>query len=84
MPARAGVTVAPSTLGQLVGCFVPLSGPDGWRDLAELAAVTGSMEVWREAEEQAATIVAEATTRPDLDKTKVAGAVRRQLDHLKP
>ncbi|HYL40048.1 MAG TPA: hypothetical protein VET90_01955, partial [Candidatus Binatus sp.] len=40
--ARSGVPVDLESLARLVDDFVPLSGPDGWRDVAELAAATGS------------------------------------------
>jgi hypothetical protein len=71
-------------VGRLVEEFLPLCGPDGWRDLADLASVTGSPEIWRQAEKQAATIVAEAFTRSDFDRGRVADAIRGQLDRLKP
>jgi DNA-binding SARP family transcriptional activator len=82
--ARSGMPVDPEVLAQLVERFVPLCGPDGWRDLGELSAVTGSVEVWRQAEKQAAAIVTDAADRSDLDAAKVGHAVRRQLDALKP
>jgi hypothetical protein len=82
--ARSGAHGDLETIGQLVERFVPLCGPDGWRDLAELAAATGSIEIWRRAERQASAIVAEAGTRPRIDGDQVAAAVRRQLDRLKP
>ncbi|MBV9660894.1 MAG: AAA family ATPase [Acidimicrobiales bacterium] len=82
--ARSGETVDLETLGQLVERFVPLCGPDGWRDLAELAAATGCFEIWQQAENQASIILAAAAARPDVDGHRVADAVRRQLDRLKP
>ena len=82
--ARAGLAVNLEAIGQLVDRFLPLCGPDGWRDLAELAAATRSAEIWRKAEKQAAAIVAQAANRADLADTKAAEAVRGQLDGLKP
>jgi hypothetical protein len=82
--ARAGQAVDLEAIGQLMDRFLPLCGPDGWRDLAELAAATRSAEIWRLADKQAAAIVAEAANRADLADTKAADAVRRQLDRLKP
>ena len=82
--ARAGRPVDPDALDSLVTGFVPLCGPDGWRDLAELAAATRSTEVWRHAEKQAAVIVSEASARPGIDRLKVADAVRAQLERLRP
>jgi hypothetical protein len=82
--ARAGLAVDLEAIGQLVDRFLPLCGPDGWRDLVELAATTRSAEIWRQAEKQAAAIVADAANRADLANTKAAVAVRYQLDRLKP
>jgi tetratricopeptide (TPR) repeat protein len=82
--ARAGGHVEPDALATVVKRFLPLSGPDGWRDLGELARATGSDEVWRVAEHHASGIVAAASHRSDLDADRVAKAVRRQLDRLKP
>jgi tetratricopeptide (TPR) repeat protein len=82
--ARSGIRVDAEEARVMVDAYLPLSGPDGWRDLAELASATGSVEIWRQAEEQAARIVGEAATRSGIDATLVADAVRRQLDRLKP
>ncbi len=82
--ARSGIDIDAAWLIRLVEGFVPLSGPDGWRDLAELAAATGSVEIWRHAEKRAATVVAEAATRPDFDSTATGAAVRLQLDAMRP
>jgi hypothetical protein len=82
--ARAGEPVDADTLATVVERFVPLSGPDGWRDLGELARATGSDETWRIAEKHALRIVAAASQRSDVDADRVAKAVRRQLDPLKP
>jgi hypothetical protein len=67
-----------------VEAFIPVAGPDGWRELGELAAATGIDDIWRRAESHAAGIVAEAATRPGVDSERVARAVRRQLDGLRP
>ena len=82
--ARAGLPVDPEALGQLVERFLPLSGPDGWRDLAELAAATRSVEIWRLADQRAAAIVAAAAGRAELADARAAEAVRRQLDSFEP
>jgi hypothetical protein len=82
--SRSGVDIDRDALRQLVEAFVPLSGPDGWRDLAELAAVTGSMEIWQRAEKQAGVIVAEASVRSDVGDSNIGDAIRRQLDWFKP
>ncbi len=81
--ARAGLAVDLEAIGQLVDRFLPLCGPDGWRDLAELAAATRSAKIWQLADKQAAAIVGEAANRADLADTKTAEAVRGQLDRLK-
>lgn len=80
--ARAGVQTDPAQLRELVTDFEPLAGPDGWRDLGELAATTGSLDIWQRAEAQAAELVKQAQEREE--STTVAAAVRRQLDALKP
>ncbi len=80
--ARAGRTPDPVELVRLVEDFVPLSGPDGWRDLAELAAATGSAPAWRRAEELAATVVAATAQRAYA--RAISDAVRHQLDRLRP
>jgi tetratricopeptide (TPR) repeat protein len=82
--ARAGLAVDLEAIGQLVDRFLPLCGPDGWRDLAELAAATRSAEIWRQADKLAAAIVADVANRADLANTKATEAVRYQLDRLKP
>lgn len=85
---RAGRRVDPAAIGPLVEQFVPLSGPDGWRDIGELAHVLGDDQVWRIAETHAAGIVAEAAGRSatdsSIDGDHVAKAVRVQIDQLKP
>ncbi|HUI02835.1 MAG TPA: AAA family ATPase [Acidimicrobiales bacterium] len=81
---RAGRAAESEALGQLVERFLPLSGPDGWRDLADLAAAARSDALWAYAEKHAAAVVAEATSRPGFDGSRVAGAVRAQLDALRP
>lgn len=82
--ARSGRPVDQEEVGALVERFLPLSGPDGWRDLAELAAAVGSEKVWRLAEEQAAVMVAEVSARPGFDADRVSRAIRNQVDRLKP
>jgi hypothetical protein len=52
--AAAGRAPDSETLGTLVERFVPICGPDGWRDLGEVARATGSDEAWRVAEKYAA------------------------------
>lgn len=87
MQASAGRPSGAATSGQLAKEFVPVCGPDGWRDLAELAAATGSTQIWQLAETQAASVVDAATRsdgRHDFDADRVAAAVRGQLDRLKP
>jgi tetratricopeptide (TPR) repeat protein len=81
--ARAGRRTDPETLGTLVERFLPLSGPDGWRDVGELAQAARSQQIWRCAEGQAALIVARASQRLGAGD-RVSTAVRRQLDQLKP
>lgn len=80
--ARNGRQHDPTAVARLVADFVPLSGPDGWRDLAELAAATGSAQVWHQAEALASAVVVAATRRTDADA--IGAAVRHQLDRLKP
>jgi DNA-binding SARP family transcriptional activator/tetratricopeptide (TPR) repeat protein len=82
--ARAGRRTDPEALGAHIEAFRPVCGPDGWRELAELAKATGSDEVWRQAQNQAATIVAEASKRVGFDADRVTRAVRNQLDQLHP
>jgi hypothetical protein len=82
--ARAGKPAEPEPLAALINSFVPVSGIDGWRDLAELAEATGDDKIWRRAEERAALIVAEASRREGSDGERSAGSVRRQLDRLRP
>ena len=69
-------------LSSLIEGFLPVAGPDGWRDLGDLAAATGSTEIWHQAETLAAALVKQADGRED--STTVAAAVRRQLDAFKP
>jgi tetratricopeptide (TPR) repeat protein len=80
--ARGGRQPDSAELAGLVADFAPLSGPDGWRDLAELAAATRSAHVWQQAEDLASTVVADAARRGD--SQAVATALRRQLDALRP
>ena len=61
--ARAGRRLELEAVGHLVDRYVPLGGPDGWRDLGELAAALRSEEIWCQAEKQAAAVVAEASGR---------------------
>jgi hypothetical protein len=82
--ARAQVPVDLSGIGAVIDRFVPLCGPDGWRDLGELALALRSDDVWRWAETQAGALVAEASRRPDVDAHDVARAVRKQIDRFKP
>jgi hypothetical protein len=82
--ARSGRHLDIETVGQLVKSFLPLCGPDGWRDLGELAAATRSDIIWRQAELRAARVVAEASGRSELDARAVARAVRLQIDRLRP
>jgi tetratricopeptide (TPR) repeat protein len=82
--ARAGQLADPEALATLVERFMPFSGPDGWRDLAELANAAGSQEIWRLAEKRAALVVAEASQRSGIDAERAARAVRNELDALKP
>jgi DNA-binding SARP family transcriptional activator len=84
---RAGVLAATAGgrddgMAALVGAFLPLAGPDGWRDLGELAAATGSDAVWHIAERRAHEVVAAARARPDGDA--VARAVREQVERWRP
>lgn len=82
--ARAGEPVDPRGLATLIEGFVPVSGVDGWRDLAELAKATGDDKIWRRAEERAALVVAQASRRDGIDGERSARSVRRQLDRLRP
>ncbi|MDQ1709867.1 MAG: hypothetical protein QOG49_1252 [Frankiaceae bacterium] len=82
--AWAGRSQDAEVLGHLAKAFLPVCGPDGWRDLGELAAATGSTRIWRLAEDQAALIVGAASGRDGIDGDRVARAVRHQLDGLKP
>ena len=82
--ARAGKHADPEGLAVLIGRFLPFSGADGWRDLAELAKAAGSEQISRLAEQRAALILAEASTRPGIDGERAARSVRQQLDRLKP
>ena len=82
--ARAGRHADPEALAFSVGRFLPFSGAEGWRDLAELAKAAGSEQTSRLAEERAALIVAEASKRPGIDGERAARSVRQQLDRLKP
>jgi tetratricopeptide (TPR) repeat protein len=81
---RTGKVGGPDVLGGLAEDFVPLSGPDGWRDLGELARATRSDALWGYAEKRAAIVVGEALRRPGFDGDEVAAAVRSQLDALRP
>lgn len=82
--ARAGRPADLESLRPVVEGFMPVSGADGWRDLAELAKATGSDEIWRLAEESAGRIVAQASGRRGIEADRVARSVRQQLDRLKP
>ena len=78
--ARAGDAIDRDAVGTLIEGFVPVCGPDGWRDLAELAAAARSDVWWHQAEELAARVVAQAGGCPDIDADRVAAAVRGQFD----
>ncbi len=82
--ARVGRPANPEKIGTLIREFLPLAGPDGWRDLAELASAAGSEGIWRQAEAQAAAIVEQAPAYPGVDGAQVAKAVRSELDRLRP
>jgi hypothetical protein len=82
--AQRGLPAEPEELAALVEHFLPICGPDGWRDLGQLAQATGSGEAWRQAEHRAAAIVTAASKRPGVDAERVARAVRRQLDGFEP
>ncbi len=82
--ARSGRPPGLEAAGRLVEELLPLAGPDGWRDLGELAVMLRSEEIWRQAEKLAGTIVADASTRAGLDAEAVARAVRLQMDRLRP
>jgi DNA-binding SARP family transcriptional activator/tetratricopeptide (TPR) repeat protein len=82
--ARAGHPAEPDALGPLLDGFLPLAGPDGWRDLGELAKATGSEQIWRHAETHAARIVTQAAQRPGLPADRVSRTIRTELDRLKP
>jgi DNA-binding SARP family transcriptional activator/tetratricopeptide (TPR) repeat protein len=76
--ARRGVAPDLGSLGAVIERFVPISGPDGWRDLAELARATGSPVVWRRAEELASTLVRSAGGGSDIER-----AVGQQLERYR-
>jgi DNA-binding SARP family transcriptional activator len=92
--ARAGLVVATAHVGagappahrdlaRLLRRYQPLSGPDGWRELGELAAALGSTILFARAERIAAGLVAAAdgwTDAPD----GAARAVRAQLERWRP
>jgi DNA-binding SARP family transcriptional activator/tetratricopeptide (TPR) repeat protein len=78
--ARAGRAIDQAAVGTLIERFVPVAGPDGWRDLAELATAARSERWWHQAEDLAARVVAQTRRRPDIDADRVAAAVRAQLD----
>ena len=82
--ARAGCLPGPALLDAVVVPFVPVCGPDGWRDLAELASATGSDAVWHQAESQAAVLVGAAGGRAGVIGDRVVRAVRDQLDRYRP
>lgn len=82
--ARSGAPVDLEALGALADRYSSLGGPDGWRDLAELAVVTRSQEVWHLAEKLAGAVLTEASSRPDLDAHLVADSLREQLDRFRP
>jgi hypothetical protein len=82
--AQRRLPTEPAELAALIERFLPICGPDGWRDLGQLAKATGSAEAWRQAEHRAAAIVIAASKRLDLDAERVTRAVRRQLDGFQP
>jgi len=82
--ARAGHAPPVESVGSIVEWFAPQAGPDGWRDLGELALALRSDEVWHQAEKAAAQLVAEASGRAGIDPGSVATAVRTQLERLRP
>lgn len=81
---RSGRATDFAAVGQQVEQFVPVCGPDGWRDLAELAVAVGSDQIWNRAEMQAAAILAGTSARPGFDADRAAYTVRAQLDRLEP
>ncbi|HUO49730.1 MAG TPA: hypothetical protein VMU09_12945, partial [Acidimicrobiales bacterium] len=82
--ARRGEVPAPGVLTELVRAGAALGGPDGWRAVGELALATRSDELWREAERRAGSVVRAAARRSGVDAGQVAGAVRAQVDALRP
>jgi hypothetical protein len=64
--------------------FLPIAGPDGWRDLAELAAATRSERWLGEAERLAAAVVEGAGRRPDIDAARVTRSLRTELYRRRP
>jgi DNA-binding SARP family transcriptional activator/tetratricopeptide (TPR) repeat protein len=82
--ARAGRKPDVDFVGQLIDRFLPLAGPDGWRDLAELALALGSDDVWHRAEQHAAAVLVDAGRAPGIDADALARAVRSQIDRLRP
>lgn len=82
--ARAGREVDAAGVEALIDRFIPLCGPDGWRDLAELSSAARCERWWHRSEHLAGGVVADAAPRLDVDGFEVAAAVRRQLDHWRP
>jgi len=78
--ARSGREPDWAELETVIERFAPISGPDGWRDIAELARATGSEALWRRAENEAAAIVRAAARRPGIDAGAVERSLRHQLD----
>lgn len=80
--ARAGRLIDADALGRGVAEFLPVAGPDGWRDLAQLARATAS-DRWRgQAEALAARVAKAAADRSDVDGHRVAFTLRRELDRV--
>jgi DNA-binding SARP family transcriptional activator/tetratricopeptide (TPR) repeat protein len=80
--ARAGAAHDAQQLGVLVDRFKPMSGPDGWRDLAELGSQTGLDAIWRSAQSHAASLVADASSRAGVNSSAFEKAVESQLSEL--
>jgi DNA-binding SARP family transcriptional activator len=82
--ARGGSAPPDGDLMALAARFLPLAGPDGWRELAELAGAAGCTPLFRCAEEHAAVVVTAARGWADDDARAVPGAVRDQLERWRP
>jgi DNA-binding SARP family transcriptional activator/tetratricopeptide (TPR) repeat protein len=82
--ARGGRAPSSEDLAVAVAAFVPLAGPDGWRDLAYAATATGSHPARTVAEQIAYGVVRQVRELsrpvPGLDPEAVARDVRDQLE----